>query len=81
MIHNEIVLLCALLTSIGATIALALTSLMSRFPKVCDVQEGQDPSSFGIRSACPGLQNAHSTIIGSCEATWLEGDESVTRSV
>lgn len=67
--HNSIrqkVLLCGLLSGVGIAGALAVTSLMTEFSKVCDGKERQDPSLFGGRSA-------YATSYGIFNVAWAAG--------
>lgn len=67
--HNTIrqkVLLCGLLSGVGVAGALAVTSLMTEFSKVCDGKERQDPSLFGGKSA-------YATSYGIFNVAWAAG--------
>lgn len=67
--HNSIrqkVLLCGLLSGVGIAGALAVTSLMTEFSKVCDGKERQDPLLFGGRSA-------YATSYGIFNVAWAAG--------
>ena len=67
--HDSIrqkVLLCGLLLGVGIAGALAVTSLMTEFSKVCDGKERQDPSLFGGRSA-------YATSYGIFNVAWAAG--------
>jgi MFS family permease len=82
--HDSIrqkVLLSGLLCGIGVAGALAVTSLMAEFSKVCDSKERQDPTLFGGKSAYGtsyGLFNiawAAGSLAGPLAAAALERDE------